>query len=215
MRRHLLTVPLVAVVATTLAVGALGAAPVGAETACAGDRVSATINAPSLPGGGWSVTDACVDARDYFTGTYEDSYPYAVGISAVTYDDGHVGRLAFLAVQLAPGHRVRVVGMEAPSRGQLRCGGPTGAATVEGGGAKVAGQAVTFPPLEVGTVRLDYTDTPAALPDWATTTTTSLPSPPGVPTTSPATTTTAPDGGATTTTTSTSLPEATTTTAPA
>jgi hypothetical protein len=189
MRRNLLTVAVSAVLATVLAATMVGAGPAGAQTgaACTTDRVSATINAPSLPGGGWSVTDACVDARSYFVGTYLDKYPYAIGIAPVTYDDGHVGRLAFLSIRLTATNSVTVIGMEDPATRQLRFAGSVEDSTVGPAGATVAGQAISFPPLEMATVRLDFTDVSAPLPDWATTTTTTttLPSVPGleVPTT--------------------------------
>ena len=203
MRRHLLSVSISAVLATVLVAALVGGNPAGAQTggACAGDKVSATINAPSLPGGGWSVTDACVDARDYFIGSYEDKYPFAVGISLVTYDDGHVGRLAFLSVRLAADNTVTVIGMEDPATNQLRFAGSIETARVDSAGVSVAGQGIAFPPLELATVRLDFADVDAPWPDWATTTTTTIPEIPGVslPTTIPGAPTTVPADGATTT----------------
>jgi hypothetical protein len=176
-RRNTLTICLAAVLATVLAavIGTTGAGTAGAQAAagaCDGDVVSATINAPSLPAGGWSVTDACVPARDYFTGSYQDAYPFALGISSVTYDDGHVGRLALLSIQLSTGHSVTVVGMEDPATATLRFAGSVEPATLSSAGVSMSGQGIAFPPLELATVRLDLRDVSAPWPDWATTTTT-------------------------------------------
>lgn len=194
MRRNIVSVGLSAIVSTVLAVSVLGGVPAGAQTtpppagACTGDLVTATINASSLPTGGWSVTDACVSARDFFTGSYEDRIPFALGISVVTYDDGHTGRLAFLSLQLSADTSLTVIGMEDPATNSFRFAGSAERATVSTSGATVGGQGISFPPLEPATVRLDFRDVAAPWPDWATTTTT-VPVDPAspVPTTVPAT----------------------------
>jgi len=177
-RRNLLTVCLAAVLSTVLAGALVAGTPAGAQTTpagCAGDVVTATINSPSLPGGGWSVTDACVDARDFFTARYQDQVPFAIGISTVTYDDGHLGRLALLSIQLTADHSVTVIGMEDPATATLRFAGSVEPASVSSAGAVVAGQGISFPPFEIATLRLDLRDVDAPWPDWASTTTTSVP----------------------------------------
>ena len=183
MRRHILTIALVTVGlvagAGVVATSAGAQEPTTTSTTppagapCDGDRVTAAINTQSLPNGGWSVTDACVSARDYFVGSYEDRYPFAIGMSVVPYDDGHTGRLAFLSVQLAKDSTLTVIGMEDPATGNLRFAGSVASASVTTQGASVSGQGLAAPPLELATVRLDFVDAPAPWPDWATTTTTS------------------------------------------
>jgi hypothetical protein len=199
MRRHILTIALVAV--GLVAGAAVAATTAGAQeptttstappagASCDGDRVTAAINTQSLPNGGWSVTDACVSARDYFVGSYEDRYPFAIGMSVVPYDDGHTGRLAFLSVQLAKDSTLTVIGMEDPATGNLRFAGSVASASITTQGASVSGQGLAAPPLELATVRLDFVDAPAPWPDWATTTTTT-----STTTTTTTTTVAGPDG---------------------
>lgn len=189
MRRHILTIALVTVglvAGAGVAATAAGAQePTTTTTSppsgvpCDGDRVTAAINTQSLPNGGWSVTDACVSARDYFVGSYEDRYPFAIGMSVVPYDDGHTGRLAFLSVQLTKDSTLTVIGMEDPATGNLRFAGSVESASITTGGASVSGQGLAAPPLELATVRLDFVDAPAPWPDWATTTTTTTSTVPG------------------------------------
>lgn len=197
MRRQITSLVL-ALSTIALAAGLGLAAPAGAQ-GCGGDLVSASMSAESASGPTWSVTSACVDARDYFTGEVE-GHQFAIGISTVTYDDGHVGRLAFLSVRVDATEAVTVVGMEDPASGQLHFAGTVRQAAIGTTGATVSGDGVAFPPLEAATVSLDFTDAAAPWPDWATTTTTT---PDGA--------TTVPDPGATTTVPATTTPAVTTT----
>lgn len=179
---------------TTLLIAAscvlLAPLPAGATThsaaqptgGCAGDTVSASMSSAEASGAKWSVTGACVDARDYFVGVYQDRHPFAIGISNVTYDDGHTGRLAFLSVRIDPAQTVTVLGMEDPRTGELRFAGTVRQAAIGETGATAAGAGITFPPLGAATVELDFSDTAAQWPDWASsatapTTTTTLPTP--------------------------------------
>ncbi|HMX08789.1 MAG TPA: hypothetical protein PKA87_14740, partial [Microthrixaceae bacterium] len=114
MRRHLSTLA-IALTAVTVAVGVLPATSAGAQ-GCAGDRVTASMSSSSVSGPAWSVTGACVDARDYFVGEAQ-GHAFAIGISTVTYDDGHVGRLAFLSVRVDAAQAVSVLAMEDPRTG--------------------------------------------------------------------------------------------------
>ncbi len=179
MRRHITSlVP--AVAAVLIAFGAV-ASPASAapDDGCAGDRVTASMSTATADGPKWSVTGACVDARDYFVGTFE-GHVFAIGISNVTYDDGHSGRLAFLSVRLGPAQTVTVVGMEDPGTGELRFAGTVRQSAIGETGAAVSGAGVSFPPLGAATVALDFSDTPAPWPDWAASapgqsTTTTLP----------------------------------------
>jgi hypothetical protein len=159
--------------ALALSVGVGVAAPAGAQ-GCAGDRVTASMTSATVSGPAWSVTDACVDARDYFTGEVE-GHQFAIGISTVTYDDGHVGRLAFLSVRVDPTLAVTVIGMEDPRSAQLHFAGTVRQAAIGSTGATVSGDGIAFPPLEAATVALDFSDTSAPWPDWATTTTAPAP----------------------------------------
>ncbi|UDY35449.1 hypothetical protein [Dermatobacter hominis] len=188
MRRPATTL-LLALSTLALVAGVSLAAPAGAQ-GCSGDLVSASMSATSATGPTWSVTDACVDARDYFTGEVE-GHQFAIGISTVTYDDGHVGRLAFLSVRVDAAQAVTVVGMEDPATSQLHFAGTVRQAAIGTTGATVSGDGIAFPPLEAATVRLDFTDSAAPWPDWATTTTTPDGSGSTVPTTTapPSTTT--------------------------
>ena len=194
MRRSATTL-LLALSTLALVAGVSLAAPAGAQ-GCSGDRVTASMSATAAPGPTWSVTDACVDARDYFTGEVE-GHEFAIGISTVTYDDGHVGRLAFLSVRVDSARAVTVIGMEDPATSQLHFAGTVRQAAIGTTGATVSGDGIAFPPLEAATVSLDFTDSAAPWPDWATTTTTpdgssgaSTTVPPS--TTTPAVTTTVP-----------------------
>jgi hypothetical protein len=185
MRRQITSLVL-AVSTIALAAGLGLAAPAGAQ-GCAGDRVSAAMSAASAQGATWSVTDACVDARDYFTGEVE-GHVFAIGISTVTYDDGHVGRLAFLSLRIDASQAVTVVGMEDPATSQLHFAGTVRQAAIGTTGATVSGDGIAFPPLEAATVSLDFTDSAAPWPDWATTTTTPGATTPDGSTTVPSTT---------------------------
>lgn len=189
MRRSLSTVA-IALTAVTLAVGVSPATSAGAQ-GCAGDRVTASMSSATVSGPGWSVTGACVDARDFFVGEVQ-GHAFAIGISTVTYDDGHTGRLAFLSVRVDTSQAVTVIAMEDPRSGQLHFAGTVRQAALGATGATVSGAGIGFPPLEAATVSLDFADSAAPWPDWATGSTTT------VPTAEP--TTTLPGGQTTTTT---------------
>lgn len=169
MRRHLSTLA-IALTAVTVAVGVLPATSAGAQ-GCAGDRVTASMSSSSVSGPAWSVTGACVDARDYFVGEAQ-GHAFAIGISTVTYDDGHVGRLAFLSVRVDAAQAVTVLAMEDPRTGQLHFAGTVRQAAIGVTGATVSGAGIGFPPLESATVSLDFADAAAPWPDWATGSTT-------------------------------------------
>ena len=172
MRRHLSTLA-IALTAVTLAVGVLPATSAGAQ-GCAGDRVTASMSSASVSGPAWSVTSACVDARDFFVGEAQ-GHAFAIGISTVTYDDGHVGRLAFLSVRVDAAQAVSVLAMEDPRTGQLHFAGTVRQAAIGATGATVSGAGIGFPPLESATVSLDFADAAAPWPDWATGSTTVAP----------------------------------------
>lgn len=175
MRRHFTSLAL-ALTAVAVAAGLSVAAPVGAQ-GCAGDTVTASMSSATVSGPAWSVTGACTDARDYFTGEVQ-GHAFAIGISVVTYDDGHTGRLAFLSVRADAARTVTVIGMEDPGSGKLHFAGTVRQAAVGATGATVSGAGIGFPPLEAATVKLDFNDTAAPWPDWATgatTTTSSIP----------------------------------------
>lgn len=187
MRRHFTSLAL-AVTAVAVAAGLSVAAPAGAQ-GCTGDTVTAAMSSASVSGPAWSVTNACADARDYFTGQVQ-GHAFAIGISVVTYDDGHTGRLAFLSVRADAAQTVTVIGMEDPRTGKLHFAGTVRQAAVGATGATVSGSGIGFPPVEAATVKLDFSDTSAPWPDWATgattTTTSSIPADPNaaVPTSS-------------------------------
>lgn len=196
MRRHLASLAL-AGTAALLAAASVVAAPAGAQ-ACTGDLVTASMSSTTASGPAWSVTDACVDARDYFTGDVE-GHAFAIGISTVTYDDGHVGRLAFLSVRIDAAQVVTVIGMEDPGSARLRFAGTVRQAAIGTTGASASGAGIGFPPLEATDVVLDFTDVAAPWPDWAVPPTTTVPGDPSAPTTTVA----APADGSTGTTTTT------------
>lgn len=207
MRRHLTSLAL-AITAVAVVAGLSVAAPAGAQ-GCTGDTVTASMSSATVNGPGWSVTNACTDARDFFTGEVQ-GHAFAIGISVVTYDDGHTGRLAFLSVRADAAQAVTVIGMEDPRSGKLHFAGTVRQAAVGATGATVSGAGIGFPPLESATVKLDFSDTSAPWPDWATgagtttTTTSSIPvDPNAVPTSSVAPDAAAVDGasGSVTTTT--------------
>ncbi len=199
MRRHLASLALAGTLAL-LAAASVVAAPAGAQ-ACTGDTVTASMSSAAASGPAWSVTDACVDARDYFTGDVE-GHAFAIGISTVTYDDGHVGRLAFLSVRIDETQVVTVIGMEDPGSARLRFAGTVRQAAIGTTGASASGAGIGFPPLDATDVVLDFTDVAAPWPDWAVPPTTTVPGE------VPAPTTTVPADGATGTTTTT-VPAAT------
>ncbi len=181
MRRHFTSLAL-ALTAVAVTAGLSIAAPAGAQ-GCTGDSVTASMSSATVSGPAWSVTNACADARDYFTGEVQ-GHAFAIGISVVTYDDGHTGRLAFLSVRADASQTVTVIGMEDPRSGKLHFAGTVRQAAVGATGATVSGAGIGFPPLEAATVKLDFNDTAAPWPDWATgattpTTTSSLPAEPG------------------------------------
>ena len=183
MRRHLVSLA-IAGTAAVLSAGLTIAAPAGAQ-GCVGDRVTASMSSTTGSGPAWSVTDACVDARDYFTGEVE-GHAFAIGISTVTYDDGHVGRLAFLSVRIDASQAVTVIGMEDPGTARLRFAGTVRQAAIGTTGASVSGAGIGFPPLEATTVDLDFTDVAAPWPDWAVPPTTTVPADPSAPIEPPA-----------------------------
>ena len=108
----------VGVLAATGAVGApVSAAPLSPgqdpspAVACGGVVVSASIASEVVPGGAWSVTDACVEpGAAYEVNVF--GYRLVGGLGAAVYDEGHRGRVAFATVAISPDRSLSLVGLE-------------------------------------------------------------------------------------------------------
>ncbi len=73
--------------------------------------VSASVVSEVVPGGAWSVTDACVEP----IAAYEVNvlgYRLVGGLGAAIYDEGHRGRVAFATVAISPDRSLSLVGLE-------------------------------------------------------------------------------------------------------
>lgn len=114
-RRRLLTSA-----AAAVAVLAAVAAPAGASEApsCSGVVLDASMSAGSIPGGGWSVTDACVPAEAVYE-TDVLGYRLVGGMGAATYADGHLGRIAFLTARVSPDRSLTLLGLEDVATGTV------------------------------------------------------------------------------------------------
>lgn len=183
--------------------GAVFAPAVGAQT-CRGS-VSTSLESPTLPGGEWSVSDGCLPSDTFFE--YSDGAVHAqAAISTVTYDDGHVGRVAVGILTLGTGIGLGVVGVEDPATGLVKWSAVLGDYEQIGATASVAGAGVTLLPTEAAGVAVAIsgtgTDITTQLKDAIASTTTTAPSALNVPS----------DGGQSTTT---APPELTPTTSPA
>lgn len=147
LRRTLGAGALAGVLAT--AVPAAASAPVAATSPaavpCAGATVSATVRAESLPGGSWSVSEGCV-AREAFYEVGLAGYRLLLGLGVVTYDDGHVGRIAFAAVTAPDGDALSLVGVDDPDADVARWALTQGTHSEGVAGTAVVGDGVTDAP---------------------------------------------------------------------
>lgn len=107
LRSRLFAVAAVVATVATLAVGT----PAASAQSCTGVTVSARMTAGSLPGGTWAARDVCVAPEHVYEADVL-GYRLVAGMDVATYDGGHVGRLAFAELTVAPGESWVLVGME-------------------------------------------------------------------------------------------------------
>ncbi len=89
-----------------------------AAPACSGVVLDASISAGSIPGGSWSVADACVPAEAVYE-TDVLGYRLVGGLGAATYTDGHLGRVAFLTARVSPDRSLTLLGLEDVAAGTV------------------------------------------------------------------------------------------------
>lgn len=168
-----------ALVALAAATGGLVLAPAAVAQGCGGS-VSTSLESPTLPGGKWSVTDGCLPSDTFFEYSDGDIHAQAA-LSTVTYDDGHVGRVAVGILTLGTGVGLGVVGVEDPATGLVKWSAVLGDYEKIGGAASVAGAGVTLLPTEPAGVAVAITgtgtDVTAQVKDAMASTTTSAPTP--------------------------------------
>ncbi len=211
--RRAVTSVAVAVVALLAAVVATPAASAQAPE-CTGN-VDASLTSAELPGGTWSVTGGCL-TPDLFYEYREGEAHAQAAIAQVTYDDGHVGRVAVGTLTFGDGIALGVVGVEDQATGLVKWSAVLAPLESSGATSTVQGEGVTLFPTDPATVALTITGTGTDARTLMTTTTTTpettapesttVPAPVDTSTTVPTTTTPAPapstvpgDGSATTT----------------
>ncbi|CAN5505911.1 hypothetical protein BH10ACT3_BH10ACT3_01570 [soil metagenome] len=170
-------------------IGGTALAPAAGAQECPG-RVSTAVTSESLPGGTWSVTDGCLPTESFFE--YSDGDIRAqVGLSSVTYDDGHVGRVAAGMLTLGGGTGLAIVGVEDEATGRIKWSAVLGDYNDDGSVRTVGGDGVTLFPTESAQIQLSMsgtgTDVTAMVNDQlnGSTTTTIDPSATTVPDTAP------------------------------
>lgn len=148
-------------VAASLTVIAAPGRSVGAATAqadlCHGAVVSSQVSAASLPGGAYSVTDACIP-QDAFYETGLAGYRLQLGMGLADYDDGHSGRIAFAALTAPDGQAFSLVGVEDPALELVRWALAGGTHSQGSQGTSLVGEGPTDAPGTVEeTARVELT----------------------------------------------------------
>jgi hypothetical protein len=146
-RRRSARTGLTAVVATVLALGVGSAvAPIASAQDCTG-RVSTALTTDELPGGEWSVSDGCL-TPDAFYEYHDGPIRAQAALTTVTYDDGHVGRVAVGMLTLGDGVGLSIVGVEDSATGLVKWSAVLGDYVRTGDTASVTGAGVTLFPTE-------------------------------------------------------------------
>jgi hypothetical protein len=203
------------------ALGAVVAAPAASAQDCAGTATT-SLTSSALPGGTWSVTDGCLTSDLFYE--YRDGDAHArAALATVTYDDGHVGRVAVGTLTFGTGIALGVVGVEDAATGLVKWSAVLAPIEQSGDRSTVVGPGVTLFPTEAAEVSVSIAGTgtdarvlleaPPTVPDTTLVPDTTVPTESTVapPTESTAPTTTAPE--APTTTAPAAGPSTTTTTA--
>jgi hypothetical protein len=201
--------------------GAVFAAPAASAQDCAGTATT-SLTSSALPGGTWSVTDGCLTSDLFYE--YRDGDAHArAALATVTYDDGHVGRVAVGTLTFGTGIALGVVGVEDAATGLVKWSAVLAPIEQSGDRSTVVGPGVTLFPTEAAEVSVSIAGTgtdarvlleaPPTVPDTTLVPDTTVPTESTVapPTESTAPTTTAPE--APTTTAPAAGPSTTTTTA--
>ena len=214
-RRALASLAAVAVAA----LGSVMAAPAASAQDCVG-TANTSLTSAALPGGTWSVTDGCLTSDLFYE--YRDGDAHArAALATVTYDDGHVGRVAVGTLTFGTGIALGVVGVEDAATGLVKWSAVLAPIEQSGDRSTVVGAGVTLFPTEAAEVSVSIAGTgtdarvlleaPPTVPDTTLVPDTSLPTEstvaPPTETTAPSTTapappsTTAPGEGPSSTTT--------------
>ena len=217
-RRTLASLAAVAVAA----LGSVVAAPAASAQECAGTATTSLTSA-ALPGGTWSVTDGCLTSDLFYE--YRDGDAHArAALATVTYDDGHVGRVAVGTLTFGTGIALGVVGVEDAATGLVKWSAVLAPLEQSGDRSTVVGPGVTLFPTEAAEVSVSIAgtgtdarvllETPPTVPDTSVVPDTTLPTESTVapPSESIAPSTTAP--AAPSTTVPAAAPSSTTTAAP-
>jgi hypothetical protein len=101
--------------------------------------VTATVAAPSVPGGSWSTGETCVAPETVYE-TEVLGYRLIGGLAVATYTDGHEGRIAFLSAKVGADRSLSLVGVEDAATGAVTWSYADGS-YVEGAGVRTAGGA--------------------------------------------------------------------------
>lgn len=128
-----------------------GAAPAG--PGCPAGRVSVAMDAASLPGGRWSVTDGCL-APDAFYEVELAGHRLVLALTEANYDDGHRGRLAVAALTTPDGRAASLVGVEDHATGLVRWAYAEGRHAAGPGHTAVHGEGVTDAPEDPAAVEV-------------------------------------------------------------
>lgn len=157
-RRSSARVGLAAVVTAVLALGIGSAvAPIASAQDCPG-RVTTSLASDELPGGEWSVSNACLPTDTFYE--YNDGPIRAqAALTTVTYDDGHVGRVAVGMLTLGDGIGLSVVGVEDSATGLVKWSAVLGDYVRDGATTTVGGAGVTLFPTAPATLDVSLTGT--------------------------------------------------------
>ena len=151
-------------------VAALSAAPSASAQDCAGS-VNASLSSAELPGGTWTVTDGCLTSDLFYE--YRDGDAHAqAAIARVTYDDGHVGRVAVGTLTFGDGIALGVVGVEDEATGLVKWSAVLAPLDRAGECSSVQGSGVTLFPTDPAEVALTITGVGTDARTLMTTTTT-------------------------------------------
>ena len=146
-----------AFVLVAASVGGSALAPASGAQSCGGS-VSTALRSPTLPGGEWSVTGGCLPSDSFYE--YADGAIHAqAALSTVTYDDGHVGRVAVGILTMGEGIGLGVVGVEDSATGLIKWSAVLGDYQRSGDTAQVAGNGVTLFPTEPAGVTVSISGT--------------------------------------------------------
>ncbi|MHB1137401.1 MAG: hypothetical protein ACYC2O_00500 [Microthrixaceae bacterium] len=157
-------------VAVIALIGGLLGAPAAAAQDCAGS-VDASLTSPDLPGGTWTVTDGCLTSDLFYE--YRDGDAHAqAAIAQVTYDDGHVGRVAVGTLTFGTGIALGVVGVEDAATGLVKWSAVLAPLDSSGATSTVQGEGVTLFPTDPAAVALSITGVGTDARTLMTTTTT-------------------------------------------